>query len=298
MELRQLTHFLAVADAQHFTRAATRVHLTQSSLSSSIRALERELGADLFVRSTRRVELTEAGRALLPAAQRAVAAAEDGLDAIAGVRGLVRGHLAIGVIQTQTVGPVNVPALLARYHRRHPAVTLRLHHAGVPSLVHQTADGELELAVVDLPLGPQANRVEARPLGTESLLLGVAEHDPLASRHRVRLTDLADRDFVEYRADSSLRASIDHACQGAGLQRRIACEVDTIADLVELVALGLGVSLLPPAAIRMAGGRAIGLATDPSIPRDLMLVTPLERQPSPASHAFLNLLDSELHTIP
>ena len=119
-----------MAEANHFTRAATRVHLTQSSLSSSIRALERELGTDLFVRSTRRVELTEAGRALLPAAQRAVSAAEDGLDAVAGVRGLVRGQLAIGVIQT--VGPVTVPALLARYHRRHPAVTLRLHHAGVP----------------------------------------------------------------------------------------------------------------------------------------------------------------------
>ena len=124
--------------------------------------------------------------------------------------------------------------------------------------------------------------MKARPIGTESLLLGVAEHDPLASRHRVRLIDLADRDFVEYRPDSSLRASIDQACQAAGLQRRVACEVDTIADLVELVALGLGVSLLPPAAIRMAGGRAIGLATDPSIPRDLMLVTPLEREPSPA----------------
>ncbi len=291
MELRQLTHFLAVAEANHFTRAATRVHLTQSSLSSSIRALERELATDLFVRSTRRVELTDAGRALLPAAWRAVSAAEDGLDAVAGVRGLVRGQLAIGVIQT--VGPVNVPALLARYHRRHPAVTLRLRHAGVASLVHQTADGELELAIVDLPLGPQASRVTARPIGTESLLLAVAEHDPLASRHRVRLIDLADRDFVEYRSDSSLRASIDQACQAAGLQRRVACEVDTIADLVELVALGLGVSLLPPGAIRMAGGRAIGLATDPPIPRELMLVTPLEREPSPAGNAFLGLLDSE-----
>ena len=296
MELRQLTHFLAVADAQHFTRAASQVHLTQSSLSSSIRALERELGTDLFVRSTRRVELTAAGRALMPAARRAVSAAEDGLDAVAGVRGLVRGQLAIGVIQTQTVGPVNVPALLARYHRRHPAVTLRLHHAGVPSLVHQTADGTLELAIVDRPLGPQANRVSARPIGRELLLLGVAEHDSLAARHRVRLIDLADRDFVEYRSDSSLRASIDHACQAAGLQRRIACEVDTIADLVELVALGLGVSLLPPAAIRMAGGRAIGLTTEPSIPRDLMLVTPLEREPSPAASAFLDLLDPELQT--
>jgi DNA-binding transcriptional LysR family regulator len=292
VELRQLTHFLAVAEANHFTRAATRVHLTQSSLSSSIRALERELGTDLFVRSTRRVELTQAGRALLPAARRAVSATEDGLDAVAGVRGLVRGQLAIGVIQT--VGPVDIPALLARYHRRHPAVTLRLHHADVASLVHQTADGELELAVVDLPLGPQAGRVTSHPIGTESLQLAVAEHDPLASRHRVRLTDLADRDFVEYRPDSSLRASIDQACQAAGLQRRVACEVDTIADLVELVALGLGLSLLPPAAIRTASARVIGLATDPPIPRDLMLVTPLDREPSPAASAFLELLKPQL----
>lgn len=296
MELRQLTHFLAVAEAHHFTRAATQVHLTQSSLSSSIRVLERQLGTDLFVRSTRRVELTEAGRALLPAARRAVEAAEDGLDAVAGVRGLVRGQLAIGVIQSQTVGPLDIPALLARYHRRHPAVALRMHHAGVPSLVHQTADGELELAIVDLPFGPQGARVRARPIGTESLLVGVAEHDPLAARHRVRLTDLAERGFVEYRADSSLRASIDRACRAAGVERRVVCEVDTVADLVELVALGLGVSLLPPAAIRMAGGRVVGLASDPSIPRDLMLVTPLEREPSPAAGAFLELLEPELRT--
>jgi len=292
MELRQLIHFLAVAETNHFTRAATRVHLTQSSLSSSIRGLERELGTDLFVRSTRRVELTDAGRALLPAARRAVSATEDGLDAVAGVRGLVRGQLAIGVIQT--IGPVDIPALLTRYHRRHPAVTLRLHHAGVSSLVHQTADGELELAIVDLPLGPQAKRVRSHPIGTESLLLGVAAHDPLASRHRVRLIDLADRDFVEYRPDSSLRASIDQASQAAGLQRRVACEVDTIADLVELVALGLGVSLLPPAAIRTTGSRVIGLATDPPIPRDLMLVTPLDRDLSPAATAFLDLLKPQL----
>ena len=291
MELRQLVHFLAVAEDAHFTRAAARVHVTQSSLSSSIRALEREFGSDLFARSTRRVELTEAGRALLGPARRAVSAAEDGRDAVAGVRGLVRGQLAIGVIQT--VGPVNVAALLARFHRRHPAVTLRLQNAGVASLVHRTADGELELAIVDLPLGPQASRVDTRAIGTETLLLGVAAEDPLANRSRVRLLDLAEREFVEYRSDSSLRASIDDACRAAGLERRVACEVDTIPDLVELVALGVGVSLLPPAAVRMAGGRTIGVATDPSIPRELTLVTPLDREPSPAATAFLELLDSD-----
>jgi len=281
-----------VAETRHFTRAASRVHLTQSSLSSSIRALERELGSDLFVRSTRRVELTEAGRALLPAAQSAVAAAEDGRDAVAGVRGLLRGQLAIGVIQF--VAPMNIPALLARYHRRHPAVILQLHHGGVASLVHRTADGELELAIVDLPLGPQANRVRTEPIGTESLLLGVAADDPLARRRRVRLIDLADRSFVEYRADSSLRASVDSACQAAGLQRRVVCEVDAMPDLVELVAQGVGVSLLPQAAIRLAGDRAVGLPVEPAIARDLLLVTPVDREPSPAAAAFLELLQPEL----
>src|SRR5947209_4456527 len=123
MELRQLAHFLAVAEERHFTRAAARVHLTQSSLSSSVRALERELGGTLFNRSTRQVELTEAGRALLPAARRTLAAAEDARDAVAAIRGLVRGHLAIGAIQS--ISQVDLPGLIARFRRRHPAVTLR-----------------------------------------------------------------------------------------------------------------------------------------------------------------------------
>ena len=291
MELRQLSHFLAVAEERHFTRAAARVHLTQSSLSSSIRALEREIGSDLFVRSTRQVELTEAGRALLPAARRTVVAAEDGRDAVAAVRGLVRGHLAIGAIQA--LAGVDLPGLVARFHRRHPAVTLRVHHVGAPELVRQTADGEIDLAIVDLPLGPQGHRVRAHAIATESLQLAVAADDPVAHRSRIRLSDLADREFIEYRPDSALRASIDRACHAVGLRRHVVCEVDALTDLVDLVALGIGVSLLPPAAIRMGSGRAIGVATDPQIPRELVLVTPLDRDPSPAGAAFLQLLEHD-----
>ena len=120
--------------------------------------------------------------------------------------------------------------------------------------------------------------------------LAVAADDPIAHRSRVRLSDLADREFIEYRPDSALRASIDRACHAVGLQRNVACEVDALPDLVELVAIGSGVSLLPPAAIRMTGGRALGIATDPPIPRELVLVTPLDRAPSPAGAAFLQLL--------
>jgi len=291
MELRQLSHFLAVAEERHFTRAAARVHLTQSSLSSSVRALERELGSDLFVRSTRQVELTEAGRALLPIARRTVAAAEDGRDAVAAVRGLVRGHLAIGAIQS--LGRVNLPGLLARFHRRHPAVTLRIHHVGAPELVRRTADGEIDLALPPPPPPPPPTPPPAHTIPTESLQLAVAADDPVARRSRVRLSDLVDREFIEYRPDSSLRASIDRACHAVGLRRRVVCEVDALTDLVELVGLGIGVSLLPPAAIRMTDGRAIGVVTDPPIPRELLLVTPLDREPSPAGAAFLHLLDDD-----
>ncbi len=288
MELRQLAHFQAVADERHFTRAAARMHLTQSSLSSSIRALERELGSDLFIRSTRQVELTEAGRTLLPVAKQMVAAAEDARDAVAAVRGLVRGKVAIGAIQS--LSRIDIHGMVARFRRRHPAVTIRIHHAGAPELVRRTADGEIDLAFVDLPLGPRGDRVRPHTIASEMLQLAVAADDPLARRNRIRLRDLADRDFIEYRPDSSLRASIDHACQAVGLERHIVCEVDALPDLVELVALGVGMSLLPPGAVQMAGGRAVGITTDPSIARELILVTPLDHAPSPAGLAFLQLV--------
>ncbi|GAA2127754.1 LysR family transcriptional regulator [Actinomadura napierensis] len=288
MDLRQLEHFVAVAEELHFTRAAARVHIVQSSLSSSIGALERELGARLFTRTNRRVALTEAGRALLPSARRALAAAESGRDAVAGVRGLVRGRLTVGAIQT--LGVLDLPALLARYHRRHPGVTVRLRHAGAAALAGERAAGTLDLAFVDRATGEPG--LTEHPLGGDRLVLAVSRDDPLASRGMVRLTDpaLAGRDFVEYRADSALRAQIDAACTRAGLDRRIVAEVDTIQYLVELVGHGLGAALLPPQALRNATDRVAAVPTDPPLYRTLVAVTPTTRPLSPAVEALLALL--------
>jgi DNA-binding transcriptional LysR family regulator len=285
MELRQLEYFVAVAEERHFTRAAARAHVVQSTLSSAVRALERELGSELLARSSRRVELTEAGRALLPAARRALAAAEEGRDAVAAVRGLLRGRLAIGVVQS--LGLVDLPALVTRFHQRHPAVTLRLRNDAVPELVRATVEGELDLAFVDRPLDDRL--VRAVPLGVEPVVLAVAAGDPLAARTSVPLVELAGRDFVEYRADSALRARVDASCAAVGLRRRMCCEVDTIADLVELVAGGLGVAFLPPRALP-AAGRVVGLRTEPVVPRELAVVTAAHRPPVPAAAALLAML--------
>lgn len=137
MELRHLQHFVAVAEDQHFTRAAERLMVSQSGLSASIRALERELRAPLFVRTTRRVTLTEAGRALLAEAERILAQVRAAHEAVAAVQGVVRGTLSVGT--EQCIAGVDVAGLLAAFRRRHPDVEIRLRQTGSGALGEEVA---------------------------------------------------------------------------------------------------------------------------------------------------------------
>jgi DNA-binding transcriptional LysR family regulator len=283
VELRQLNHFVAVAEELHFTRAATRVHVVQSTLSASISSLEQELGTALLVRNNRRVDLTAAGHALLPDAQRALAAAEDARVAVDSVRGVLRGHLAIGVVQG--LGTIDLPALLARYHERYPQIAVTLRRDPIDVLVQATVDGGLDLAFVNHPY--EARRVEELLLGTEFLVLAVRRDDPLAQNEVVPLTDLKQREFVERRADFRTRLHIDSICAELGFQRMICAESDTPNDLVDLVEAGLGVAFLPSALLKNTD-RIVGVMTEPAIPRELAIVTPAERPPSPAAAAFLD----------
>ena len=169
MELRQLEHFVTVAEEQHFTRAAARVHVVQSSLSASIKALERELGEPLFVRDNRRVTLTQAGRALLPAARATLAAVDEGRDTVAGVHGVLRGELHVGAIQT--LGVVDLAALLTTFRKDHPGVTLRLSWGAAGDLARAVVDGELDVAFVDGPI--DRVRLMTTDLGHDALVLAM-----------------------------------------------------------------------------------------------------------------------------
>src|SRR3954471_12944583 len=124
MDLRQLEYFVAVAEEANFTRAADRVHITQSGVSAQIRQFERELGADLFDRSARMVRLTPAGAAALPHARTALAAAQAIRTACDDVNGLVRGRLQVGMAPGCPVTPLF--EALAAFHRRHPAIEITL----------------------------------------------------------------------------------------------------------------------------------------------------------------------------
>lgn len=243
MELRQLEHFVAAAEERHFTRAAQRLHIVQSGLSASIRALERELGAALFVRSTRRVELTQAGLALLPEARRALAAASAAADAVAAVQGLRRGSLAVGTMQILPPA-VDLLAVLGRFHAEHPGVELRLRQAGTGTLLAEVAAGALDLALV-APVGRPPKGLVVRRLASNPLLVACAPSHPLAGRDQVGLAELAGEPFVDFQPDWGLRMLVDQQLAAAGLDRHTTLEVNDLPTLLELVAHGFGVALVP-----------------------------------------------------
>ncbi|PRX95688.1 LysR family transcriptional regulator [Allonocardiopsis opalescens] len=242
MEIRQLEYFVAVAEERHFTRAAQRMLVAQSGLSASIRSLERELGAALFIRSTRRVELTDAGRALLTEARHALAKVAAARDAVAAVQGLLRGSLAVGSLQC--LGAIDVPGLLAEFHGRHPQVELRLWQDGSAELAEAVRTGALDVAFVcarpDLP--PD---LDAAPLAVEPLVLACAPSHPLAGRAAVGLAELRGESFVDFNATWGTRETVDRALAEAGVPRRVTLAVNDVHSLLDLVAHGLGIAIVP-----------------------------------------------------
>ncbi|WP_440073579.1 LysR family transcriptional regulator [Streptosporangium sp. OZ121] len=258
MELRQLEYFVAVAEECHFTRAANRLRVAQSGLSASIRSLERELGASLFLRSTRQVELTPAGRALLVEARRALSATDAARDAVAAVQGLLRGSLAIGSLQC--LHAVHLPAVLARFLAAYPGLEIRLRQGGSGELVEQVRAGRLDLAFVSRP-ARCPDDIVVGPLADEPLVLACAPDHPFAAREKVELPELRAERFVDFQPDWGTRDLVDDVFAAAGVERRVSLEVNDVHSLLDLVTFGLGVALVPQSfAVKTDRVRFVGLA--------------------------------------
>lgn len=290
MELRHLEYFVAVAEERHFTRAAQRLLVSQSGLSASVRALERELGAPLFVRSTRRVELTGAGRALLVEASRALASVRAGKEAVAAVQGLMRGTLAVGT--EQCVTGVHVPGLLARFRSEHPDVEIRLRQAGSASLVDDVAEGRLDLAFVVVS-GAVPEGVRLIRLAGEPMVLLCHPGHRLAGAAETRWADLADEVFVDFHQDWGARGLTDRAFEAVDVERRVALEVNDVHSLIELVGHGLGIAVVPRPIARK--GEAAALSTVPLAGAETGLwevsaAVPEERRTGPAARELLSYL--------
>jgi DNA-binding transcriptional LysR family regulator len=286
MDLNELRSFVAVARHHHFTRAAEELHIGQPAVSQHVRRLERELGVQLLTRTSRMVELTEAGELLLHRAERALAELEAGQDELADLRGLRRGRLTVGAMQS--LAPFDLAATLATYRAASPEIDIRVvEDAGRNLLAGVSADRlDLAFAPVEAGAGLPAG-LAAHELFTERLVAIVGRGSALAGRKRVELADLADEPFVFLQGGTGLRTSVERVAQAAGFVPRVGLETNELTRVVELVAEGLGVSVVSAAVGEANRDRIAVLELRPAIERRVALVWRAERRPSPAAAAFL-----------
>jgi DNA-binding transcriptional LysR family regulator len=292
VELRQLQHMVALAEEQHFTRAARRVNIVQSALSTSIRQLEVELDAQLFVRNTRQVRLTAAGQVFLSKARVALAAIADARDAVAAVQGLRRGTLSIGTMQSLPAF-LDLPAMIEKFHAQHPDIEVRLSQGGSSDLLAQVRNGRLDLAFV--PVSEPLEDVATTMIACEALVVVCAPGHSLAGRTNVPLIELKGQPFVDFDLDWGTRKLVDRGFIEAGLERHIAFEVNDLETLLELVRRGLGVALLPEA-VAQSRRPALGIAelAEPELCWELVVAYAAAASESlptdQAPRAFLELL--------
>lgn len=290
MELRQLEHFVAVAEEQHFTRAAERLAVSQSGLSASVRALEQELRTPLFSRTTRTVRLTEAGQALLVEAERTLAGARAARDAVDAVRGLLRGTLTLGV--EQCVAGVSPARLLAAFHRDHPHMEIRLRQEGTSSLLEGVAGGRLDLAFA-ATVSPLEWPGELMPLAREPMVVLCAPGHRLGEMARVPWAGLHGESFIDFHPDWGPRRAADEAFAAAGVRRTVALEVNDVHSLLELVHEGLGIAVVPHHFSRKQEARGLVVVELDGAQQPVyesVVLLPPARAMSPGAQALMTLV--------
>ncbi|MFD8081099.1 LysR family transcriptional regulator [Kitasatospora sp. NPDC059722] len=242
MQLQQLRYFLAVAETRHFTRAAEAAHVAQPSLSQQIRALERELGAELFHRTRGRIALTDAGDALLPLARRILADTESARLAVQETVQLRRGRVRLGAPPSLCTSLV--PDVLRVFRDRYPGVALAVREGGSRDLVRWLAAGELDLALVITPAsGEVAPALDVTELLHEELVLVSAL--PKRARRTVRVTELRGRPLVMFREGYDVREATLAACRAAGFEPEFAVEGGEMDAVLGFVRAGLGPAVVP-----------------------------------------------------
>lgn len=267
MELRHLRYFVAVAEEKHFGRAASRLNMAQPPLSQQIKGLESELGVQLFRRSTRRVDLTDAGEAYLVRARAVLAEVEDAGREVRAVAAGTLGRLVVACVGSATYSLL--PRLARGLAEELPGIDFEFRgEVLVPDQVQHLAAGSIDIALLRPPVhDPGLCVVELR---RDLLLVAVAADDPLAQRRSVQIADLAGRDLVAHaaRSGSVMRDLVVKLCRESGFEPRIRAEVDETSTLVALVAGGLGAAILPApvTSLGLAGVSYLPLAEEHTVP--------------------------------
>jgi len=244
MELRQLQQFVVLAETLNFRQAAEQLHISQPPLSVSIRKLEEDLGVALFERSTRQVNLTEAGRAVLPEFRKALfhiqQARRHAVEADSGSRG----ELSIGSVGSATISLI--PRIAPRFRQRYPGIALRLVEQPSSKVLDMVERGDLDLGLVRYPF-VCAPKLQMVALEWDRLVVALPSNSPLIGDQQtsIDLDQLADQPVIAYAPTEGLHHVVLQLCQKAGFIPRLEHSTSQIQAAISMVAGGLGITLLP-----------------------------------------------------
>jgi DNA-binding transcriptional LysR family regulator len=281
---------VCVAEERRFTRAAARLHVAQPSVSSAIAGLEQELGAPLFHRARNEVVLTGAGEAFLPWARQVLADCEAGMAAVRDLMGLRRGRLLIGATPSLTTNLL--PPVLAGFHAEHPGLELTVHEAGSRDLVHRLEEGEIDLAVVILPV--DRAWIETAALMEEELVLAVRAGHALADRRSIRVGELEGVPLVMFKDGYDLREATVDACRRAGFVPVLAVSGVEMDGALALAGAGVAAAVVPESVVPPEGALRAVRFRDGSLRRTIGLASRRDRPLSPAAVAFVSALKARV----
>ncbi len=256
MNLRDLRYFVALADTKHFGKAAERSYVSQPTLSAQIKKLENYLGVQLIERQPRRVTLTETGAKILPLARRILQESDEIVSVARNEHDPLSGKLKLALIPT--IGPYLLPLVARRLRKQLPQLKLMLYEYQTQPLLEKLRSGEIEIGILALPV--PLDGLEAASLYEENFTVAVPNNHPLSKRQHVKLDDLTGETLLLLEDGHCLRDQALDVCNRIDVKENEDYRATSLETLRQMVAAGLGVTLLPELATRGPFGSGQGLA--------------------------------------
>lgn len=290
MELKRLKYFIACAEELHFTRAAARLGIAQPPLSQQIQLLESELGMQLFWRLARGVQLTPAGESLFRDVKHALELVDHAIVSAQKINRGEQGSIRIGFTSSASFNPF-VPNTISKFASKYPGAEISLYENATSRSLEDLREGRLDVAFLR-PAHDELDRIRCHTIFNERTVGALPRHHRLAEKAKLTLRDFASQPFILY-PRSNGRALYDEiiaACKKAGFSPNIVQEAPQMASLINFVAAGLGVSIVPESMSNLHVGDVVYRSFEGAFPKATLKLVYGERSPSKLTGNFVDFV--------
>jgi len=287
VDLNHIETFLAVLDSGSFSQAAQKLNRTQPAISLSIKRLEEEIGQVLFARSSKGGNLTEAGKTLYSYARKMINLREEALASIRELQGLIKGKLSLGA--NESTCQYLLPTLLRSFHNEYPSIKIEVYRNVSEKIPSEILERNLDFGF--LSYAPTDPRLISKVILKDSMVMVVAKNHQLLQKKIIFVRDLGEYKFLAHNARTPSRTKVMDAFAQAGTPLNISMELDSLSTIIDFVAEGLGVAILPGISVAKAikEGRLVRVEVeDMTIERSLRIVH--RKEHSSAGKAFLEMV--------